>query len=522
MDQTLLQRYDDLTKELGQSPYTAQLYVQRSTVCQELGYADLCIGDAYKALLLIDEAENQCDEYHEQALSALQYAHPAGRSGSLEDFIKLLLIDIYKNLVDSLMWCGCLESAREFCQQAIRRLPEEEVAQKISDLIHHWSNTPVSKDKACQNGHSELSELPNRGFVRREVYPWNHFMPDRYGEDYIRTLNEQLAGTTSTCCVKSVVLPALDGESTTRRQLGLFALEDIPPGKTILQETSLLTASIEPDDARCDACSAELPKLSENSTSFACDDCDDIFFCSNKCLEAAQESYHPAVCGTDVNALAEHIELQETPDALYGLLLARVFAMAETQDKHPLELKETRSLWGEFEQPPPTLKAAKTSLPFSFKFNILLPLHALQQMGVDIYATTARYDFWIINTLYAKFRGVASAKPNIRTGKLELCAVHPVWGLANHSCAPNVRWEWSGEMKLWARSGDEVVRWGQDKKAGDDEWKGGVRAGEEILSHYCDVDLPVHERREWMKGPLGGNCICERCTWEDAHRKCEA
>lgn len=45
---------------------------------------------------------------------------------------------------------------------------------------------------------------------------------------------------------------------------------------------------------------------------------------------------------------------------------------------------------------------------------------------------------------------------------------------------------------------------------------GGIKAGEEILNHYCDIDLKVQERREWAKGSLGGWCMCERCRREAA------
>ncbi len=143
----------------------------------------------------------------------------------------------------------------------------------------------------------------------------------------------------------------------------------------------------------------------------------------------------------------------------------------------------------------------------------------------------------------AKYRGVASAKMNPRTGMPEVCAVHWRWCLANHSCAPNVRWEWpasksneaskevrseegeeeeekeeeekeeeeGGCMALVVRGGDEVVQWGPRRTR-----EGGIKKGQEILNHYCDVDLPVEARREWAAGALGGVCVCERCVWEDA------
>lgn len=32
---------------------------------------------------------------------------------------------------------------------------------------------------------------------------------------------------------------------------------------------------------------------------------------------------------------------------------------------------------------------------------------------------------------------------------------------------------------------------------------GGIKKGEEILNHYCDIDLKVKDRREWAQGSLG-------------------
>ena len=65
-------------------------------------------------------------------------------------------------------------------------------------------------------------------------------------------------------------------------------------------------------------------------------------------------------------------------------------------------------------------------------------------------------------------------------------------------------------MKLWCR----------EKRIGD--IPGGIKAGDEILSHYCDIDLKVQDRREWAQGSLGGWCMCERCRTEAAEEKSKA
>jgi hypothetical protein len=198
--------------------------------------------------------------------------------------------------------------------------------------------------------------------------------------------------------------------------------------------------------------------------------------------------------------------------------------MAETQRCHPLDLKEVKYIWGDFNNEtdykhPMTAgnyfsdDVSKT-LPFSFEYNIRLPFHMLEKMDIDIFANL-QYDVWVFNTLYAKFRGTASARLSGSTGTAikgpEVGAVHPMWCLANHSCDPNVSWEWGGSIKFWAR--DLRVTWERD--SGEMHWTAsGIRKGQEVLNHYCDIELLVHERREWMRGTLGGDCRCARCVWE--------
>ena len=63
-------------------------------------------------------------------------------------------------------------------------------------------------------------------------------------------------------------------------------------------------------------------------------------------------------------------------------------------------------------------------------------------------------------------------------------------------------------MRFWTR--EKLVDW----KGRDPSVKPGLKKGDEVLGHYCDVSLPVKERREWASGALGGMCVCHRCVWE--------
>ena len=58
-----------LQQALSSRPYSTLLRLQLATAYKELGYPDLAVGDAYKALLLIDEL-NEDAEFHDEALTA--------------------------------------------------------------------------------------------------------------------------------------------------------------------------------------------------------------------------------------------------------------------------------------------------------------------------------------------------------------------------------------------------------------------------------------------------------------------
>lgn len=374
----------------------------------------------------------------------------------------------------------------------------------------------------------EIDDYPERGLVRREQYPWNHHEPDRSSKECLDFLNEEIAVIAPKLEVKITELPLLSTETSEAshiKQLGMFAKEDIPPGERILEEKSLLTSISRLHDHYCDACSLQLPTTQDTSAGghdeiVSCDECNVVFFCSMECHDLAQDSYHPSLCGVSVEQ--GKVSASEAADALYTSILVRALALAETQGLHPLELKEIRYIWGDYhgQDLEKTWKAStdgqladafagvSQTLPFSFKNNVLAPLHMLENMEVNIFTQSNRYDTWVFNTIFAKLRGTASARQGL-DGRPETGAVHPMWCLANHSCDPNVAWAWDGSMRLWTR--EKLVVWeGRDPSA-----QPGIKKGEEVFSHYCDVRLPVKERREWAAGALGGDCVCSRCIWED-------
>lgn len=201
------------------------------------------------------------------------------------------------------------------------------------------------------------------------------------------------------------------------KQLGVFAKEDILPGEVILKEKSLLTGISRMHDSYCDACSISLSNTNESAQSdeptavITCEECDEVFFCSEECHDLAQDNYHPSLCGVSTE---EKVSASEAADSLYTLLLVRAMGLAQTQEVHPLDLKEVRFIWGDYHginlgqkwvPDSDPFGSLPQTLPFSFQANVLRPLHILEKMDVNIFEESHRYDTWVFNTLYAKFRG---------------------------------------------------------------------------------------------------------------------
>lgn len=525
-----------LTGQLAEAPYDLVLYLERAAVHSELGYPDLAASDAYRALTLTDEVSDEGFEYHEVAreafvpytvdgvgmaklgtleerVGATGLGEGGGEEEEVEKLLELASTRCYRILAISLLLCGCLKSAYEFCLRGLQKAPADEELLQAQEYILNMARRRLKSETV------EIADFPDQGLVRREIYPWNDREPDRYAQTTLDFLNAELALVAPKCVAKVTELPTLveglgtvevDGSIPTNKQLGLFAKEDIAPLETLVDEVSVLTVNNRLLHPLCEACSSELPELTDEKQAVPCEECQTTMFCSEECHDLAMETYHPAVCDTDADMIAKNGEEKDIPDMLYLLLLGRAFAMAATQEVHPLELKEVKYIWGDFL--PPSLNAVPLSpnagppplwtLPFSFQASIAGPLHMLEKMDIDIYATLADYDLWVINTLYGKFRGTASARVSTHDGRPEVAAVHPLWCLANHDCDPNVQWEWGGRMRLWAREGRLEGK------------GGGVKKGEEIMNHYCDIELPVQERREWAEGSLGGFCMCSRCRDE--------
>ncbi|KKY26434.1 putative mynd domain [Phaeomoniella chlamydospora] len=547
---------DDLLKE----PLDPRHYLTRARLYLELGYPDLATGDAHKALELVETGLDDAysdyppEVWNEESSSFIPFGIEEN-----EEELSSLRVSCFLLLSECCSLLKCFQDALHF----FKRAEELDEHPQFSPRVKQAKQTFLRQYSAANPSEiagsvlvNNRTDLRNMGGARREIYPWNDHEPDRSSPEVLHFLNERLQDVAPVLEAKTIALPVLhssdegDDNADTNNvsiQFGLVAKQDLPPGTRILHEPSLLNACRTLHAPLCDCCQSPLPPLSSKTPPVSCSSCSDVVFCSQACFDLAQCKYHPAICDNeeDLEEIGRDVQSLTPSEDLYLLLLARVVAMAETQDIHPLDLPEIKYIWGDF-----STSETPTTLPFTFNHTVNLPHRVLTAMSISPFSTTSliRYDTWIFQTLYAKFRGVASAKQSTWDGKPEVAAVHPLWCLANHSCDPNIRWEWPAPALSNADSGvadstsaqpdgvgdtphdrvgsgivmavrtkNERASW-TGKEGREEDWHG-IKAGEEILNHYCDIRLPVKERREWALGALGGLCMCHRCKWEADQEK---
>ena len=574
-----------LTEQLAQCPgLPPELILQRAEVHEVLGYSELALADAYVSYTLCIVALDGPDISDLAPVDVNGDAWPAEDGQTKGEVSTIALRHKYRSLVlmcRSAIILGAQSSAKGWIDEImeVRTALQQLIGEgspdsapnvdEVADDFRQYYTVYEDKSKfgTCVKILKQEDLKPTLfGWCQRQVYPWNEYEPERMSKEALKEINAKLHEAAPDLEVEISTLPTLTpsiergvqrvsiGElkpsvsinANCSSQLGLFAKKQLSPGATILAERSVLTGIRPHGEALCDACSADMEEIDREDRRH-CTGCG-IPFCSEECQSAANDRYHqpneedyetdegyppaeapfcPGAAGNeDIHNLAR-AESSTTPEwDLYFLLLSRTLQMAETQKVHPLDLFDTKYLWGDFSPTPDVLdlpiKSGPKTLPYSVRHHVELPLqwfeilmHSRDRCRPYSATWLKKYDWWIIQTLFAKFRGVADAQQSTWTGKPEVAAVHPLWCLANHSCNPNVTWKPSGVRNL------TVVKdrlWERPDKASVFPWAG-IRAGEEIWNHYTDVqEEDCRERQGRLQAVLSGDCRCERCTYESRRR----
>jgi len=113
--------------------------------------------------------------------------------------------------VTGLINCNCLRSAFDYNTRASKSFPGLPSVEANQRLLNHKLQAhfePVSKIWSDV----DVSDYPDKGLVRRELYPWNEYEPDRFSVESINFLNEEMAIVAPLLEVKVAQLPLLSGK----------------------------------------------------------------------------------------------------------------------------------------------------------------------------------------------------------------------------------------------------------------------------------------------------------------------
>jgi hypothetical protein len=174
------------------------------------------------------------------------------------------------------------------------------------------------------------------------------------------------------------------------------------------------------------------------------------------------------------------------------MILLRVLAIivqADNQGKHPLHPLHhpvVNCL---------TPNYSSGSDPWTYIEDIIYPVQMLQTLGIDIFADL-RYDTWVIRTIRNRVRNNVSKFNG--SDSVFLC-LNPLYSLLNHSCHPNMRWEFKDDLSPIHMYAERDIK-----------------RGEELcISYNGDMRfLSRGERQELLKRWFNGGCGCTRCRVE--------
>jgi hypothetical protein len=120
----------------------------------------------------------------------------------------LIISPRYEILIPCLIQCGSLRSAAGFLKRALRTLPDKTVLASYRETLDSKLRSHLNlKDNDLGSIHIE--DYPDKGSVRRELYPWNHHEPDRFSSEAIQTLNDEMKRVAPKLEVRVAELPIL-------------------------------------------------------------------------------------------------------------------------------------------------------------------------------------------------------------------------------------------------------------------------------------------------------------------------
>ncbi|RUS17785.1 hypothetical protein BC937DRAFT_89498 [Endogone sp. FLAS-F59071] len=257
--------------------------------------------------------------------------------------------------------------------------------------------------------------------------------------------------------------------STNKLQFGVFTTGRIDCGQTLFMETDMLcvNSNISPV---CENCNATLL-----DDIYLCARCQ-ITFCNETCYTAAQ--YHHILCAKDISALTRKIHSAASTKTLIPLLIFKLFAIAITTHKHPLDLPHVHNLAN-----------------IEYETNIY---RAYSMQSIDDYLAIIgilgfsqfqpNFDYWVFLTLDNILTSNTFAyKASDGTPWKSYVLLHI--DILNHSCHPNAVLSVEGSIaKVTALQA--------------------LPTGDEVVISYIDNTADVEDRQKFLLNGWEFVCRC--------------
>ena len=498
-------------------PYNARAWFARSGVLTRLGYAELAVGDAYKALLLVgamckevasdaqrkwpdNEAElitatkdaciRHCNrsDVQDQCLNRVETQHPA-----LANLDQAVL----QGLTEALMLCGAVCDAFNAANGAALKYPSSTwFAKNRAYLQRKFDRFRKDLGKLrYQMSPSEFDWRLRSGNVLRRVYPWMEREMYQRDPEVLNVVQEQFASASQNCTVRPSLVraSASDGTSGVASPggvdvIGVFATSDIAKGDAVLMDDLVL--SVANVTGPCNNCSTPLTHI--EPTKMAC--CDE-HFCSDKCAQDAYARYHQQLCGKDFSSFQKYAARTDHPiPATETLLFIRMLAAIHQQNStNPLEANIISRLT--------MISSGQHPTPFGFQTVIDL-LSIAQNFNVNIF-TDPNYDTWVLLIILYRIRSNRDWSPLPNGGLVG--SVCLLMSFFNHHCGPNVAAKAASHEELDVETHSSVKVMVATRN---------IKKDEELFISYLPpvMSSSRKNRRHALRVWIGGDCMCSRCV----------
>jgi hypothetical protein len=372
----------DLSRRLLRYPYDPLTWLQRAELLLPLGFLELAVGDAYKALVLIQKSRRPqsslaaCINHHLGINSPSSVTKPDVQGSATEQGAMLAL-------VQGLLLANCLQEGLEQAQKAVAKYPQNRKLRSVLATVQREHDQDQLESEADDNldGMNALEEDEYRrsGHILLQSYPWMEPELFSRGAEVTTSIQRQfLRASWSQCSLERS--PVREGLSLGDRSerfsevFGVMATEDVGRNEMLLVDHTAASAVEDPAD-RCPCCCGTL------TANFTILKCCSTRYCSRFCADLALGTYHLAVCGKDLSRFEKaYGKNLATPErAADELLFLRVLAGAvQHSTVHPLQTPFVKQLTAMYD--------GNKHQPFDLEKNIIGTFRMLNCLGIDIFA----------------------------------------------------------------------------------------------------------------------------------------